>query len=255
MYPVEQEKPSQAFVKAWQAAGHHLQKQGQEGINWVRADLNPPMAEHLSFRIGNQLIFIFVEAAEFNFQQNPQLFLKAAKEATAIPCLLPMTEQLSEFTPDVSDWGLLHAETGKAINPLELVSDELIEISDWELHDLAIQVVKQSLKKEGKNVFSVQSSLVIDPSIWFEQSGQAYWVVVRAARFPRPEPQIPSNIDDIKDNCSHMGKVGYFASVSAGNSEDPFDPKAKESKKPLPLYRGHPMFIKYEGLKEIQGIR
>jgi len=73
MHPVEQEKPSQTFVKAWQAAGHHLQKQGQEGINWVRADLNPPMAEHLSFRIGNQLIFIFVEAAEFNFQQNPQL--------------------------------------------------------------------------------------------------------------------------------------------------------------------------------------
>ncbi len=251
MYPVEQEKPSQAFVKAWQAAGHHLQKQGQEGINWVRADLNPPMAEHLSFRIGNQLIFIFVEAAEFSFQQNPQLFIEAAKEATAIPCILPMTEQLAEYTPASSGWGLLHAETGKAVNPLELVSDKLIEISDWELHDLAIQVVKESLKKEGKNVFSAQSSLAIDPSIWFEQSGQAYWVVVRAARFPKLDTQIPDNIGDIKGNYSAVGKTGYFASVSAGNSENTFDPKAKESKNPLPLYRGHPMFIKYEGLKEI----
>ncbi|MCK5666443.1 MAG: hypothetical protein KAI17_23290 [Thiotrichaceae bacterium] len=251
MNPVEQEKPSQAFVKAWQAAGHHLQKQGQEGLNWVRADLNPPMVEHLSFRLGNQLIFIFVEAAEFKFQQYSEFFLKVAKEATAIPCILPMTEHLSEFTPDVPGWGLLHAETGKAVNPLELVSDELIEISDWELHDFAIQVVKDSLKKEGKNVFSAQSSLAIDPSIWFEHSGQAYWVVVRATRYPRLETKIPSNIDDIKDNCSPMGKEGYFASVSAGNSEDPSDPKAKESKNSLPLYRGHPMFIKYEGLKEI----
>ncbi|MCP4074738.1 MAG: hypothetical protein GY744_00960 [Gammaproteobacteria bacterium] len=251
MHPVEHEKPSPAFVKAWQAAGHHLQKQGQEGINWVRADLNPPMAEHLSFRIGNQLIFIFVEAAEFNFQQNPESFLKAAKVATAIPCILTMTGQLSEYTPASSGWGLVHAETGKAVNPLELVTDELIQISDWELHDFAIQVVKESLKKAGKNVFSAQSSLTIDPSIWFEESGHAYWVVVRATRYPEPETQTPSNIDDIKDNCSPMGKAGYFASVSAGNSEDPFDPKAKQSKNTLPLYRGHPMFIKYEGLKEI----
>lgn len=29
----------------------------------ARANLNPPMAEHLSFRMGNQLFFIFVEAA------------------------------------------------------------------------------------------------------------------------------------------------------------------------------------------------
>ncbi len=251
MYTIEQKKPDLAFIKAWQAAGHHIQQLGQGGVNWVRADLNPPMIEHLSFRIANQLFFIFVEAAEFNFQQNKLAFLEASKEAAAIPCILPMTEHLAEFKPATAGWGLLHAETGKSINPLELVSDELIEISDWELHDFAIQVVRDSLMKEGKKVFSAHSSLAQDPSIWFEESGQVFWVVVRAVRYPELDAQIPSNINDIQDNCSHMGKAGYFASVSIGNSNDPFDPKAKENKNYLPLYRGHPMFIKYEGLKEI----
>ncbi len=251
MQKTVQKKPSPDFIRAWQAAGHHLQQQGQGGINWVRADLNPPLLEHLSFRIGNQLFFVFIETIEFNFSQTKALFLKASKEATAIPCRLMMTEEQSSFIPVNSGWGLLHAETGEVINPLKLASDELIEISDWELHDFAIQVVKDSLKKEAKNVFSAQSSLTTDPSIWFEESGQPVWVVVRAVRYPQKEAAIPANIDSIKESCMAIGKTGYFASVSAGNASDPLDPKAEQNKNFLPLYRGQGMFIHYEGLQKI----
>jgi hypothetical protein len=251
MNQVEQEEPSQNFRRAWQAAGRHIQQQGQGGVNWIRADLNPPMAEHLSFRIGNKLFYIFIEAAEFSYERGCSLFLKVAKEATAIPCIMPMTEHLSEFKPSIDGWGLQHAETKKNINPLELVTDEPIEISDWELHDFAIQVVRGGLEKEGKNVFSAQSSLHIDPSIWFKESGKEFWVVVRAVRYPEKDADIPKNIQDIRDSCSHMGEVGYFASVAVGNSDDPFDPDAKENGNFLPLYRGHGMFVRYEGINEV----
>jgi hypothetical protein len=251
MYRVEQEEPSLNFKHAWQSAGKHIQQKGHGGVNWIRADLNPPMAEHLSFRIGNKLFFIFVEAAEFTFEERRNLFLEVAKEATAIPCIMPMTEHLSQYSPAAFDWGLIHAETRQPINPLELVTNEPIVMSDWELHDFAIQVVKSNLKNEGKNVFSAQSSLHIDPSIWFEDSGKAYWVVVRAARYPERDAAVPANINDIKASCANMGKVGFFASVGIANNDDPFDPQAKENGNFLPLYRGHGMFLRFEGLLEI----
>lgn len=250
MCQVEQEEPSQSFKRAWQAAGHHIQQQGQGGVNWIRANLNPPMAEHLSFRIGNKLFFIFVEAAEFNYEIGKDLFLNVAKEATAIPCIMPMTE-LSEYQPSISGWGLIHADTRKQINPLELVTEEPIEVSDWELHDFAIQIVKSSLEKEGKNVFSAQSSLHIDPSIWFEELGKAYWVVVRAVRYPDKDTSIPKNINEIKANCVRMGKVGYFASVAVANADDPFDPMAKENGNYMPIFRGHAMYPRYNGLIKV----
>ena len=251
MYQVEQQEPSIEFKKAWLAAARHIQNQGQGAINWLRTDLNPPLAEHLSFRIGNRLFFIFVEAAEFGFEADAGLFLKVAKEADAIPCILPMAEHLSEFKPCVSGWGLVHAETHQELNPLDLVDDALVEMSDWEVHDFAIQMVKSTLEKEGKNVFSAQSSLHIDPSIWYEEAGQPYWVVVRAARYPDKEASVPANIADIKDNCARMVKTGYFANVGVANADDPFDPDARENGNFLPLYRGYGMIVRFEGLSQV----
>ena len=54
---------SEAFAQCWKAAGLHLQEQGQGSLKWLRAHLNPPFLEHLSFRIGNQLFFVRVEDA------------------------------------------------------------------------------------------------------------------------------------------------------------------------------------------------
>ena len=52
-------------------------------------------------------------------------------------------------------WGLLHAATKERIDPLALVSDELIEMSDWEVHDFAISVVENKLEEEGKKACSM----------------------------------------------------------------------------------------------------
>jgi len=128
-----------------------------------------------------------------------------------------------------------------------MVSDELIEMFEWELHDFAIQIVKTYLTKQGKDVFFAHSSLHIDPSIWFEESESAYWVVVRTAKYPDKEAMLPPNINEIAQDCAHMGKVGYFASVSLVNSADPFEPDANGNY--LSLYRGNGMFVRFEGLK------
>lgn len=251
MYEVTQDEPSEAFKKAWSAAGRHLGSKGGESLKWARCTLNPPMAEHLSFLLGNQLVFVFVEAAEFAFKYGKDLFLKVSREANAIPCVMPMKKRLGGYETALPGWGLKHAETGKPVDPGDLVSDELIEMTDWELHDFAIQIVRDWLEAEGKHVFSHQSSREIDPSIWFDDSGDACWVVVREARYPATSAEIPINIQHITDNCARLGKRGYFASVVAANDDDPFDPDAASNGNYLPLYRGHAIFVKYEGLEQI----
>lgn len=61
MHNIEMQEMSPDFLKCWQAAGMHLDKQVQGGIkSWLRAHPYPPVLEHLSFRLGNQLFFVRV---------------------------------------------------------------------------------------------------------------------------------------------------------------------------------------------------
>ena len=179
------------------------------------------------------------------------LFLSVAREATATPCILKMEHSRGTFEPAHSGWGLVDALTGKAVNPADMVSDERIEMSDWELHDFAIQVVRSHLEKEGKKVFSAQSSLHINPSLWFEDENGPAWVVVRAARYPKKSADRPANLEEIKDYCSKMSREGFFASVTAASADDPFDPFAEKNGNFSPLFRGHGMKVRFEGIEPV----
>lgn len=248
---VEQEEPSTDFKQAWSAAGRHIQSQADTGLSWLRATLNPPMAEHLAFRIGNQIFFVFVEAAEFNYESDRQFFPKVCSMAGAIPCLMPMEKWLGMWRPKHGGWGLLDVGSRKAITPLDFVSDKLIEMTDWELQDFAIQIVCSALDKEGKTVFSKQSSTEIDPSIWFQDQAAPSYVIVRAGRYPSTDLPLPRNVPEIRRACSAISKSGYFAPVIFANSQDPFDPNAKSTGNFLPLYRGHGMYPKFTGLSAL----
>ena len=59
MHDIHMAEVSKEFQRCWQAAGVHIQNQAQGDLqSWLRAHLNPPFLEHLSFRLGNQLFFI-----------------------------------------------------------------------------------------------------------------------------------------------------------------------------------------------------
>ena len=85
---------------AWSAAGKHIQAQAGEGLNWLRSSLNPPMAEHLSFRLGNQIFFVFVEAAEASFDHASPLFMRVSEEAKAVPCIMKMRKRIATWEPE-----------------------------------------------------------------------------------------------------------------------------------------------------------
>lgn len=248
MYDVTQQPPTKKFRTAWAAAGQHLQRRGEDAINWLRADLDPPMAEHLSFRLGNRLFFVFVEVdGGIDGPSSKELFLEVAAEATALPTVLRMQASRGGFQPVDGGWGLRDMRDNSIVDPPALVSDELIEMSDWEVHDLAIQVVTSHLRPSCE-VVSRQPSPHIDPQVWFkDEQGPAY-VVVRSARYPHEKAPRPTHLAAIIDLCARKSQRGFFASVvvASGEQED-----ADPSLGALPLYRGHSMIVGFDGLEPL----
>lgn len=172
------------FQRAWNASGLHIESQVQGQVSWIRAHLHQPLVDHLSFRLGNQIFAILIDAIRAGqrffpiTQEGMATFLKWNKQANAIPCVLKMQfdDVSGESVPSLGEWGLTHAETWEAVRPFDLVTDEKIEMSDWELHDFAVQVVRDDLVKKGVNVTSWQSILDLDPAIWCRDGDALSWV-------------------------------------------------------------------------------
>src|SRR5829696_6828077 len=140
MHAIEMHEVSEEFARCWRAAGQHIQKQVQGPINsWLKASLNPPFLEHLSIRLGNQLFFVRVEDVEGRLvvPGTRQGLLIIARECKGHACMMPMKEKARTWTPEVRGWGLVDANTGRAVDPLTF-SDEKIEMSDWEVQDFAV---------------------------------------------------------------------------------------------------------------------
>jgi len=147
VYEIEMNEMSEAFQDCWRAAGTHLNRQVDGGIQaWLRAHPYPPFLEHLSFRLGNQLFFVRIEDVDGRVTGpgNPNGVVTAAAAANGHACILPMTRRLvgDAWVPAEPGWGLLDATSRRRIDPVALVTAEDIEMTPWELHDMAVQIVR-----------------------------------------------------------------------------------------------------------------
>ncbi|GHU04958.1 hypothetical protein FACS1894205_4070 [Alphaproteobacteria bacterium] len=208
-------------------------------------------------------------------------------------CLMPMQKKKGKWAPAVPDWGLVTLPTphfaarlsdhgygvpvfgvhqsadgkshgfvdgrdvvwepGQPINPPRLVTDEKIETTDWEIQDFAVQIVRDSLPRE--KVMSWNSDPDVSPSLWFVGPDGPEWVIVKVARYPETDAPLPDNLDEIAENCARLSRKGNFAVVAFTNTDgsDPFEPHEGPIGALLPLYRGHPAYFQYDGLKKIKG--
>ncbi len=251
MQNIEMQDMSPAFLNCWQAAGNHLNKQVQGGIqSWLRAHPRPPILEHLSFRLGNQLFFVRVEDAEKNVEGPGSLrgLMSIADGCKGHACILPMKRRFlgGAWVAERGGWGLVDARIGTSVDPVMLITDQRIEMTHWELQDFAVQVVRDQITKEGYQLMSWQGNPAVDPAIWFVgKSKRPEWVVVRVVRYPLSGAARPANWGAIAADCAHMSNVGHFASVAVVSVDQVFDPTDAEA---VPLWRGHGNYVRYEGL-------
>ncbi|MFC1494921.1 hypothetical protein ACFL6W_06565 [Thermodesulfobacteriota bacterium] len=255
MYDIEMQKMSQEFFNCWQAAGLYLSDRAQEGkLSWIRAHPYPPFLEHLSFRLGNQLFFIRVEDIDGTVEGPGTLegLNTVAEGSGGHACIMPMRKKFAgeEWVPDTGGWGLIDASNGDPVDPFSLVTDEKIEMTPWELHDMAVQIVREYIEKKDFQLMSWQSTLDVDPSIWFTgESNGPEWVVVRATKYPEAHASLPENWKEIVQQCTSVSQTGYFASVAIASSEQKFESENEEA---VPLYRGASMYIQFPGLEGLE---
>ena len=252
MYEVEMSEMSESFFHCWKSANQHLHKQVDGGIqSWLRVHPNPPFLEHLSFRLGNQLFFVRVEDVDQQVMGPGSLsgLIAVAKQANGHACILPMRKKFFGQSWEAVEpgWGLLNAVTKKRIDPIALITDEPIAMSSWEMHDFAVQMVRDYLAKEGFEITSWHGNPLIHPAIWFIGSSKCLeWVLVRSATFPSTTADRPKNWAAIAKSLAHMSEIGHFASVVIISVNQSFE---SMNDAPTPLWRGHGMYVRFTGLE------
>jgi hypothetical protein len=207
-------------------------------------------------------------------------------------CLMPMVRENGQWRPKLPGWGLttlpaprlkkrnsamgygIHIsgthragdgkrhgfasaedvsfEFGQPVDPTKLVTAEKIEMTDWELQDFAVQVVRQSIPHH--KLMSWNTNPQVQPSLWFAGDDGPEWVIVKALRYPEKEAGPPDNLAEIEKNCARRGRKGHLAIVnvaSGDGGDDPFEPGGRPYNENLPLYRGHSLYFGYKGLKAL----
>lgn len=251
MYRIEEQKVTQEFANMCESAWHYLSSQVQDGIqSWLKANLRPPFMEHLSFRLGNQLFFIRLEDVSGVAMTPASVdgLITIADECKGHACIMPMQKDTRiGWVPVLNGWGLIDAKSGESVNPIELITDELTEMTDWELQDFAVQIVRDDLIAKGYELMSWQGCPTVNPSLWFiGDSGRPEWIVVRfSKKFKTPLPK-PDNWNEIAAECSNMSSMGHFASVYADIDDNEVAPDFGTV---LPFYRGHLLSVSFDGLE------
>ena len=252
MHDIHMATVSREFAECWSAAGRHLDAQMQGASNsWLKATLSPPFLEHLSFRLGNQLFFIRLEDAQGSeiVPGSREGLLAIARGCRGVACLMSMRREGETWRPAQAGWGLVSLADGSPVVPPDLVTDELIEMTDWELQDFAVQIVRHQLEGAGRRMMSWQGNPAVDPSLWFVGDDGPEWVLVRAARWPAPSPGLPANAGQVAERCAAIGRRGHFASlvVASGRQQS----AAADSEMVITLWRGHQLAVEYAGLRSV----
>lgn len=253
LYMVASVPASDAFMRCWQAAGSHVNASARdENLIWIKTDLSPPLLEHLSFRIKNQIYLVRVIDIDgkVNSQGTTAGLIHHAQQWSGVPCLLPMRLGNGEWEPANPGWGLIHAQDKTPVHPPELASDTPVEMTDWELYDFAVMCVRRYIEDTlGKRVASYCNNPLINPSIFFEDEEGLEWIVVRVERDEkggqRPRDAMLTQAM-LRDNGY---PAGHFASIGVVSPDGPDQPLIRGTglrvhfKKLEPFWDGQPMLV------------
>ena len=269
-YEIDRTEPSPKFLQARNVAGCALQEQfkklsdkveAPKDFRWVKTELTWPSFDHLTFAYGNRVFSVLVDAVEGGrsgiSRQAMDRFLGASREHNLVPCVFPVKTET--MTPASAGWNLFDAVELTPLDPGAFDMTGKIVMSEWELRNFAIQIVRNSITQDGTSeILSFTDALGVDPQVWFQDgSGNRAWVIVRHC------PQITGDewkqyVGLEKSNPQLAPYDGHFAAVSLASSE-PFLHDLEGNIIPLserftgnePLYRGDGFHIKFNGLKRI----
>ena len=269
-YEIDRSEPSPQFLNARNLAGCALQEQfkrlsgkveAPKDFRWVKTELTWPSFDHLTFAYGNRVFSVLVDAVEGGrsgiSRRAMDRFLAATQANQLVPCIFPVKTETMK--PTSVGWNLFDAVELTPLDPQSFDMTGKMVMSEWELRNFAIQIVRDSITRDGSSeILSFTDVLGVDPQVWFQDAdGNRAWVIVRHC------PQITGNewgeyAGLEKSNPQLLPYDGYFAAVSLASSEPVLHdlegnsiPLSQRFTGTAPLYRGDRFHIKFEGLKRI----
>jgi hypothetical protein len=269
-YQIDPNKPSEKFLDARNIAGVSLQNQFKaEGgkiaepldYRWIKADLTWPSFDNLTFAYGNQVFSVLVNITDEKGSSLTQMEIsrcvEACKANDLVPCVFDIDSK--SLRPKMLGWNLRHLCTGESLIPSNIITRGKILMSEWELRNFSIQIVRNHLSEDnGKSILSYCDVLGIDPQIWFENgSGERNWIIVR--HYPVIKGDEKNEwVGFERSNPQLQEYDGYLAVVSMASSEPVlYDldgnliPLSERFNGKAPLYRGDGFYIKFDGLQRI----
>ena len=256
-YLMDRPEPSELFLEARQMSGGQLQEQFRQFNNgplptrykrftWIKAELTYPSFDHLTFAFKNSIFSVMIELID---ETNSSLtaiqkdrWTKACTENNLIPCLFKIqcvaTNNGFDLNPMNDVWNLYDAEWHELMDPFELATEDPMEMSDWEIRNFSIQVVRNHIEEKGHEVLSFCDLPDVNPQIWFRDSEEKIsWVIVQYST-GKEVPKADSRKYFEQTNEQIRPFDGYFAGVQISSEK-------------ATLLRGEGMFVNFKGLKQI----
>jgi hypothetical protein len=229
----------------------------------AKSELTHPSFDSFSFAYKSSIFSVFVEMVDDSgtslTENRKQLLLNACQSYNMVPCLFkirvketkPLLHRL--FKTSVGDesaflepfekgWNLYNARTNDKIFPHLVAEDFEVKMSDWELSNFAIQIVRNDLEKQGNTILSFCDLPEINPQVWFrDRRGNICWAIVKYVI--NEEDLDYRQWTGLEERTPQLLSYdGFFASVGFFSDNT----HSKET-----LNRGDRMFVKYKGLERI----
>ena len=117
------------------------------------------------------------------------------------------------------------------------------ELTEQELHNLAMNLVGKALEADGYEFMAVNSKFKKDPQFVCLKDKDLHFVVVRHVTFPQnPREYDKELMDKVKSHADKFDAKTYYAGVGLSNASD----------RNLPVLLNEPYIVDYNGLISFQ---
>jgi len=243
-YIIDRSDPGQQYIEDRFNAMQYIDKAAliHKYMRWIKTEPSYPSFDDFTFAYKNQIFSVMVLRVDDKGRIiDPPPRLEALRRETGrnnlVPCVFPLHYKTGRpIFPGT--WNLVNPFTGKRVAPDKMRSDSLVEVSDWEIRNWAVNIVWNYLDREGFEKCSYCDAPEINPQIWFkDRNHKECWIQVLYSVEPNDvEKQNFSFYDWPPEVLSHDGYVAHvgFAPVEA----------------PI-LYRTHGACVKFQGIEII----
>jgi len=212
-----------------------------EGFKWIRVEPMSPKFDDMSFAYKNKIFSVLIDIKYSNNNrlsiQEKDRLIHECNSNNLIPCVFPIKDKKALSFLSDEHWNLYDIRTNEIVNPLTIASDEKTIMSDYEFNNMAVDIVKNYIRKENMKFESYCDIIGVYPQIWFhDKNDELSWVYVTystSGKFNDANKEIDKLVKGIPQFNGYLAQVGLVCAEKEGP------------------YRGSDFYIKFNGLEKV----